>query len=296
MREKGLHVKRKVKNLIGEVPKLSIKDRIDFCPVSVLMPNQAEARRLKEICGDVGQTREGISVKCGFEKYDTNADVCDATKAINSGLGISVFNPDLAQKILALYAPKNANILDQFGGGGTRGIIAAMMGHKYTGVELRKEEVKRIKKQMDKLNLKFNILVGDSTYYSFENEEFDFSYTCPPYYDLEVYSDDVRDLSFYESYEGFMIDMQKVFQHNYQALKSGSFSVWVVGNFRDKDGRLRHFNGDVVRGMKEAGFVLWDELIWQGASSMAALRSGQFLANRKIVRIHEYILVFKKEA
>lgn len=283
MREKGLHVERKFKNLIGEMPKLSLKDKIDFCPLSVLMPNRAEAQRLKEICADDGSTRQGVKIKTGFDA------------SVGGDGSISIFNPDLAQKILALYAPKNAEIIDQFGGGGTRGIIAAMMGHKYTGIELRAEEVKRIEAQKKKLNLKFDIIVGDAKKWKpKKNKLFDFSFTCPPYYDLEIYSNDIDDISFNSSYGDFLSDMRLVLRNNYAMLKPGAFSVWVVGNFRNEEGYLRHFNGDLAQLAHGEGFRLWDELIWQGAAGIAARRSGQFLANRKIVRIHEYILVFKK--
>ena len=295
MINKGLHVKKKVKSLLGDIEVNTIKSKLDFLPLSVLTPNRAEAQRLKKICNDEAQTRELVPRHGGgFKKYEKKGEVCNATLAINSGFAASIFNPDLAQKIISMYAPEKANILDQFGGGGTRGIIAAMMGHKYTGIELRAGEVKRIEAQKKKLGLKFDIKVGNSITYDCGFEKFDFSLTCPPYYDLEVYSKDKDDLSNYASYGDFLTDLNRVMQRNYQALKAGSFSAWVVGNFRDKDGNLRHFNGDVVQMAQAVGFKLWDELIWQGAAGMAGLRSGQFLSNRKSVRVHEYILVFKK--
>lgn len=56
-----------------------------------------------------------------------------------------------------------------------------------------------------------------------------------------------------------------------------------------------HFNGDVVRLAEKIGFVLWDEVIWWGASDAAYRRIGKFVKNRKIIRVHEYVEVFKKE-
>ena len=37
-----------------------------------------------------------------------------------------------------------------------------------------------------------------------------------------------------------------------------------------------------------------NELIFWGASKCASQRCGQFEANRKSVRVHEYIIIFKK--
>jgi len=81
----------------------------------------------------------------------------------------------------------------------------------------------------------------------------------------------------------------------YKLLKHGSLAIFVVGNFRDDFGNLVHFNGDIVRIAQLVGFVLHDELIFWGASKCASQRSGQFEANRKSVRVHEYIIVLKKQ-
>ena len=80
----------------------------------------------------------------------------------------------------------------------------------------------------------------------------------------------------------------------YKGLKKEGLSIWVVGNFRDKTGNLIHFNGDLILLGKEIGFKLHDELIFWGASKCAAQRSGLFETNRKSVRVHEYIIIFKK--
>ena len=65
-------------------------------------------------------------------------------------------------------------------------------------------------------------------------------------------------------------------------------------NFRDKQGNLIHFNGDLIRLAKKAGFKLHDEIVFEGASSVAKLRSGAFVTNRKSVRVHEYVIILKK--
>ena len=151
----------------------------------------------------------------------------------------------------------------------------------------------RIIKQQAELGYKFGIECDDSSNPTHENF-YDFSYTCPPYYDLEVYSTLVNDLSAAKSYKTFLGMLQKIMNNVFYSLKKNSLSVWVVGNFRDKNGYLVHFNGDVVKLGETAGFKLHDELIFHGASNCASQRCGQFEANRKSVRVHEYIIIFKK--
>lgn len=81
----------------------------------------------------------------------------------------------------------------------------------------------------------------------------------------------------------------------FYVMKNNTITIFVVGNFRNKKGNLIHFNGDTVRAAKKVGFLLHDELIFWGASKCAAQRCGQFEANRKSVRVHEYIIVLRKE-
>lgn len=268
-------------DLFGEEHKqLSMQDRIGFLPISIWKPDWNVVKKLKDIVGDAGQTRElqGRKMQLLGSKYTT-----------------SIFNPHLAQMILSAYCPQKANIFDAFGGGGTRGFIASAMGHNYTGVEIRKEEVDRILDQQKQLNTFFDIYCADSRMYPAKQNYYDFSYTCPPYYDLEVYSPVDGDMSNVSTYEEFLDMFKQSITTIFNAMKPGTLSVMVVGNFRDKKGNLRHFNGDTVRLAQDVGFKLHDELIFWGASDIATQRSGQFVANRKSVRVHEYILVFRKQ-
>lgn len=263
----------------NEHKRLSVSERIGFVPISIWQPDWGIVKTLKPIVGDAGQTRElqGKKMQLLGSKYTT-----------------SIFNPHLAQMILSAYCPPHARIYDAFAGGGTRGFIATSMGHIYEGVEIRPEEVDRIKGQQEDLQTFFKIECADSQNYTPEADSFDFSYSCPPYYDLEVYSTIDGDMSNVETYTMFLWMLTQSLKRTFEALKSGSLCIWVVGNFRDNKGELRHFNGDVVRLGKEVGFILHDELIFWGAAGIAAQRAGQFVAKRKSVRVHEYILIFKK--
>ena len=273
---------------------LSMKDRIGFIPVSIWQPDWSKTKELKGIIGDFGQTR-------AMDSKSGNARTAGASYKENMGgaaNSMSIFNPCLAQMILSAYCPPRAEIYDPFGGGGTRGFVAAAMGHKYFGVELRSEECERIKTKMIELDRNFELQEGDSRYFppfpEYENH-FDFCYTCPPYYDLEIYSDLPDDLSAAKTYEDFLSMARPIMENIYKALKTGALAVWVVGNFRDKRGALVHFSGDIVRLGEAAGFKLHDELIFWGASGQAAQRAGAFEANRKSVRVHEYIIILRKE-
>ena len=281
----------------NEVKKLSMRDRIGFLPISIWRPDWNVVKKLKAIIGDDGSTRialDGSNEGGGVYRKPSKSKLTYMSSLGNSETNVSIFNPHLAQMILSAYCPEGARVFDPFGGGGTRGFIASAMGYGYFGIELRQDEVDRIKSQQRTLGNDFDIVCGDSTVYPVEEDAFDFSYTCPPYYDLEIYSDLKDDLSAFGTYDDFLVGIKASLEATYRALRPGSMAVWVVGNFRDKKGDLRHFNGDVARLGKEVGFHLHDELIFWGASGVAASRSGQFECNRKSVRVHEYLVIFRK--
>lgn len=268
------------KDLFGRTyRRLNVMHRIGFVPISIWRPDWNIVTDLKKIIGDDGSTRELVGKKM---------------QLMGSKYSVSIFNPHLAQMILSAYCPEHARIFDPFGGGGTRGFIAAAMGHEYLGIEIRQNEVDRILAQQNVLGHSFDILCMDCRDYQPEPYSFNFSYTCPPYYDLEQYSEMEGDMSHASTYEQFLEMIKASLRVTYKALAPDSLAVWVVGNFRDAKGELRHFNGDLARLGKEVGFVLHDELIFWGASNAAAQRAGQFVANRKSVRVHEYVIVFKK--
>lgn len=267
-------------DLFGEShARLSVMDRVGFAPISIWKPDWEETKKLKAWVGDAGQTRElqGKALTLLGSKYTT-----------------SIFNPHLAQMILSAYASPHSYIFDPFAGGGTRGFIASAMEHRYLGVEIRQEEVDRLIERQGVLGNTFEIVCADSRLYDAGTEVFDFAYTCPPYYDLEVYSPLEGDMSNVSTYEEFLEMLHGSMEKTYKALKHDSLFVMVVGNFRDKKGDLRHFNGDAVKLGLRAGFALHDEIIFWGASDVAYQRLGQFVANRRSVRVHESLLIFKK--
>lgn len=61
------------------------------------------------------------------------------------GKGTSHFDPVLTEVLLQWYAPRPQKrtvvVLDPFAGGPTRGVVAAYMGFRYFGIDLRTEQV-----------------------------------------------------------------------------------------------------------------------------------------------------------
>ncbi len=106
---------------------------------------------------------------------------------------ISIFDATLCEHMYQWFTPKQGKVLDPFAGGSVRGIVATEMGYEYMGIDLSKQQIEENRKQSSKPKW----VTGDSDEMLdyLGDEQFDFVFTCPPYYDLEVYSDNPLDIS-----------------------------------------------------------------------------------------------------
>lgn len=210
----------------------------------------------------------------------------------------SVFPAPLMEYIVLRYGgPIGGRILDAFAGGPPRGVVSSIMGMEYCGVELRQEQIDENEKVLKELGLKnFAFHLGDAREMDhYKLGQFDSAITCPPYWNLEKYSDDPLDLSNYPDYVSFNTAMLKVAEAHFPMLKPGAFACIVVGPFRDKKtGELIDFPGDTVRNFQDAGFIYWQQVVLEKNFASAAKRSTNAWRGHKLVPCHEFLLVFRK--
>src|SRR5262249_13125943 len=111
--------------------------------------------------------------------------------------GTSIFDPVLCELSYRWFCPSGGQVLDPFSGGSVRGIVAGCLGYKYWGCDLRAEQVEENEKQAKKIQpaVRPQWFTGDALECVQDAPLADFIFSCPPYGDLEVYSDDPNDLS-----------------------------------------------------------------------------------------------------
>jgi hypothetical protein len=127
------------------------------------------------------------------------------------------------------------------------------------------------------------------------DDTFDLVFTCPPYYDLEIYSDDDNDLSNYDSYESFIADYRAIIAASIARLNDNRFAAVVVGDIRDKRGVYRNFVSDTIAAFQDAGALLYNEAILVTSVGSLPIRVGkQFTAGRKLGKTHQNVQVFIK--
>ena len=213
--------------------------------------------------------------------------------------GTSIFNPALCEILLAWYSARGDAVLDPFAGGSVRGIVAARMERRYTGVDLRPEQIAANEEQAAAIvpDNRPRWIVGDSLgidALAGDGAPFDFLLTCPPYGDLEVYSDDPADLST-KGVEEFDAAYAEILRKSVAMLAPDRFAAVVVGNYRAKDGHLIDLAGKTVRAMEVAGAAYHnDHIVVQSCGSLPIRTRKQFLATRKAGRQHQFALVFCK--
>jgi len=227
-----------------------------------------------------------------FKPYKGNRDRL-------AGKDTSTFDPALCEVLYKWFCPNGGDILDPFSGGSVRGIVANYLGYHYTGIDIRQEQIDSNREQacdiLEVTNYP-NWYVGDSNLMLDDfNKEYDMVFSCPPYADLETYSDMVGDIS-NMNYDDFMVAYKSIINKSCKLLKSGGYAVFVVGEVRDKQGNCVGFVPDTINAFKDAGLNYYNEAILLDQLGTACMRADkQFSAKQKLVKVHQNVLVFKKD-
>ena len=181
-----------------------------------------------------------------------------------------------------------------------RGIVANYLGYKYTGIDIRQEQVDSNREQaLDILGVdnQPQWYVGDSNVVldrDWGGKEFDMVFTCPPYADLEVYSDLQGDISNMD-YDDFMFTLESIIRKSCKLLKSGGMAVIVVGEVRNKQGNYYGFVADTIKAFQRCkGMGFYNDAVLATSLASAALRAGGNMKSGKLVKVHQNVLMFKK--
>lgn len=242
----------------------------------------------------VGGLTYGAGNKAEGETDETSG------KNLAAGSGTSIFDPVLCEIAYRWFCPPSGLVLDPFAGGSVRGIVAAKLGRAYIGHELRAEQVAANRAQAEAICADDehppSWVCGDSRNIdkTCADVDADMIFSCPPYADLERYSDDPSDLSTM-AFADFRAAYFEIIAKCCARLRPDSFACFVVGEVRDKKGAYIDFVGDTVQAFRDAGLAYYNEAILITAVGSLPIRAGkQFSASRKLGKTHQNVLVFVK--
>lgn len=283
------------KDLFGNeiIEDVLLRDKFIEPPFSVLDTKSGNWVRRKKEWKRIGIKSEiGRNAKT-FGKFTPNQGKSDRF----DDKATSIFDPALCEVLYNWFCPENGEILDPFAGGSVRGIVANYLGFKYTGIDIRQEQVDSNREQgLDILDVanQPNWYVGDSNEVLNDfNKEFDFVFSCPPYTDLEVYSDLEGDISNMD-YANFMKAYEEIIAKSCNLLKSGGYACFVVGEVRDKKGNYIGFVPDTINAFRKCGMNFYNEAILLDQLGTASMRANGNMKTQKLVKVHQNILIFKK--
>ena len=211
-------------------------------------------------------------------------------------LGTSIFDPVLALLMLKWFVPNGkSKVVDCFSGDSVIGFMSDKLGNIFTGIELRQEQVDLNNSRLKNSESRYICDDGQNILNHVEENSQDFFFSCPPYYDMEVYSDLPNDASNQETYEDFIEIIDTAFTNTIKTLKDNRFAVIVASDVRDqKTGYYYPFLSDIKNIFKENGMGLYNEMILSDPLTTAGIRSRKIFRTRKVVKVHQNVMVFYK--
>jgi DNA modification methylase len=256
-------------------------------PISVLDVKSGRWKRRKKLWkslgieSELGRDENLLSLSKLMKKMRQNAT--------------SIFDPVLCECMYRWFTKEDDKILDCFAGGSVRGIVASKLKRNYTGVDLSKNQIEHNIHQGSKICESHmpKWICDNGLNVDKLNDKYDFLFSCPPYYNLEVYSENEEDISTM-NYVDFLKDYREIIQKSCDKLNDNSFAVFVVGEVREK-GNYVGFVPDTIRAFQDAGMSYYNEMILLQEPATAAMRAEKSMnASRKVPKAHQNVLMFSK--
>lgn len=264
----------------------SLSDKFIAPPFTILDTRQGYWRERKamwrERIADFGESREGT-----LADGETN---CMAT--INNG--VSLLDPVMAEIVCRWFGIEGGTAFDCCAGDTVFGYVAATLGMSFTGIELREEQAQLNNERVEGMSARYICDDGQNVGKHIAAASQDLLFSCPPYYDLEVYSNKPNDASNQPTYEAFLGILENAFASAIGCLKENRFAVVVVGDIRNKEGFYYDFVGDIKRMFNAHGMPLYNECIIVEPIGTLPQRVQRYMRNRKVGKCHQNVLVFYK--
>lgn len=215
----------------------------------------------------------------------------------DGGSEYSISDPALYEAIYQWFCPPQGRILDPFAGSCAPGMVATWRGHTFQGIELREEQVEENRSIASQIFPDQGPQWHHGPAQDMEDlapGPHDLIASCPPYADLEVYSDDPDDISTME-YRQFLESYRQIIHGAADQLAEDRYCVWIVSEVRDRKGIYRDLVGDTIRASEAAGLRVVTDAIYITPMGSLAMRAGHaFQATRKLGRAHQNVIVCAK--
>jgi len=199
--------------------------------------------------------------------------------------GFSQFPHEIAETCAQLFLRDCKHVVDPFAGWGERGDAMKRNGLKYSGYDLSDEAIKSAKERYNVDNIKADSRTVDVPVH-------DGLFTCPPYWDVEVYQGNGLDKA--KSWKAFLNEYRDVLTRFADKAERGSTYCIASGDWRDK-GIYYDLTFQTETILKELGFIPHDKVIISRLTiSKVKIMIPQAKRLGYTVKVHETLSVFKK--
>jgi ubiquinone/menaquinone biosynthesis C-methylase UbiE len=174
--------------------------------------------------------------------------------------------------------------------------VAALWGYIGIGVDIWNVSLSFGRKQRAKLPENvgtYDVVEGDACELPYEDGAFDFVYCNPPFYQLEKYSDDARDISSDQTLDGWLKRSGDMMAEMMRVVAPDGLIVTVMADARI-DASLVPLHSLWIAEAQRRGLQLHDIAIQHLLSQQLRFWRHSYDA-RRTAKAHEYIIVFKKQ-
>jgi len=289
------------------IPSNLLHAKFGWPPFSILNTISWDWQRRRDEWENVIQdSTKGRNVR-RFNATPTNVFSARGAEA-KQAESVSEFDPYLCELMYKWFSRDGDSVLDPFAGGCVRGIVASVLDREYYGIDLNNEQVMTNITQYGNVLLRYPDVAGEAVWGCGDAEavldtiqtSYDMVFTCPPYYNLERYTEDPRDLSNLPTYSDFLCKYSSILRKAADILTEDAFFVIVVSEIRASaaldNSEYRGFVPDTVRILRDdCSLRYYNEIILENAIGSLPIRAPKYFdQSRKIGRHHQNILVFYK--
>lgn len=275
-----------------EAARAKLADTFLIPPMSILDTRRGEwqdrKRAWNALIKDEGESRQGT---LGFSSLITESYGKTGIK------NVSILDATLAELVNKWFLPTGqgaCKTFDPFAGDTVFGFVSAYLGNEFTGVELRAEQAELNNARTADISARYICDDGQNIGNHLDIASQDLMFSCPPYFDLEKYSDNPLDASNQKEYEDFRKILENALTAGVNCLKDNRFAVIVMSNVRSPSGGYYDMCSDITRIMQAAGCSLYNEFILVNSVGTGAIRARKNMEYRKNTRCHQEVLVFYK--
>ena len=228
----------------------------------------------------------------------------------------AVFPASLAQQIIECFTNLEAEVtvLDPFAGSGSTLLAAMNCGTKAVGIELNPEYKCEFMNRAKSVT-GINVLPDGITYLCcdandilshVERESIDLCFTSPPYWNIlhskrtadrrsnRKYSEDSTDIGNIDDYQVFVRQLAFILNQVSHTLKDRAYLILNVMDIR-KGPIFYSLHSDIIQSLEKSALELNDIIIWDRQPEYNSMRPLGYPHKFIVNKVHEYLLVFRKE-